>query len=154
MNSTRPAVGTLIALVTTGLFLAILSSSTIISGVSVSSQSINSGGSITSINVEIFNNYECTEPCTNINWGIITPGESTHKTIYIKNTGNKPITLFMRAENWIPINAEAYLSLTWDKENFNLNPDEIVTTTITLEIAQDINSIDDFNFDIIITGIE
>ena len=154
MTRTRPAVGTLIALVTTGLFLTILSSSTLISGVTVSSQSINSGGAITSINVEIYNNNECTEPCTNIDWGIITPGDSTTKTIYIKNTGNKPINLFMTAENWIPIDVETYSSVTWNRENFNLNPDQIIITTLTLEIAQDINSIEDFNFDIIITGIE
>ena len=154
MTKTKPALGTLIALITTGLFLVILTSSTLISGVVISAQSINSGGTITSMNVEIFRNIECTQSCPDISWGTITPGESTNKTIYIKNTGNKPITLVMTTENWIPANTGTYMSLTWDKENTSLNPGQTAITTLTLEVALDINSIDDFNFDIIITGIE
>ncbi len=82
-------IGTLIALAATGLFLTILTSSTIISGVVISSQAISSGGTITSMNVEIFNNNDCTQFCNNINWGALTPGDSITQTIYIKNSGNK-----------------------------------------------------------------
>jgi len=145
--------GTLIALVATGLFLTIISSSTIISGVVISSQSISSGGTITSINVEIFNNNNCTQSCNNINWGTLIPGESITQTIYIKNSGNKPITLSITSENWTPANAITYLDLTWDKENSNLNPDQVVPASLTLSASLDIDSIEDFNFDIIITGI-
>ena len=147
-------IGTLIALAATGLFLTILTSSTIISGVVISSQSISSGGTITSMNVEIFNNNDCTQECNNINWGTSTPGDSITQTIYIKNSGNKPITLFMTTKNWTPTNASVYLSLNWDKENTNLNPDQIILASLTLTSELDIDSITDFDFDIIITGVD
>ena len=154
MTNTNLPLGTLISLVATSLFFVVLTSSTLISGVVISTQSINSGGTITSMNVEIFNNIECTQACTNINWGILTPGESTNQTIYIKNAGNKQLTLFLTVENWAPVNASNYLSLNWDKENTNLDPDQFTMATLTLSADSDINSIDNFIFDIIITGIE
>ena len=154
MTHKKLPIGTRIALAATGLFLTILTSSTIISGLVISSQSISSGGTITSMNVEIFNDSECTQACNNINWGTLTPGDSIIQKIYIKNSGNKPITLFMTTEEWTPTNASTYLNLTWDKENTNLNPDQVVLTSITLSASFDIDSIDDFNFNIIITGVD
>ena len=154
MTQRKLPIGTLIALAATGLFLTILTSSTIISGVVSSSQAISSGGTITSMNVEIFNNNDCTQFCNNINWGALTPGDSITQTIYIRNSGNKPITVFMTTENWAPANASTYIKLTWDKENIILNPGQVTIATLTLIAASDTNSIADFNFDIIITGIE
>ena len=154
MAQRKLPIGTLIALAATGLFLTILTSSTIISGVVISSQAISSGGTITSMNVEIFNNNDCSQTCSNIDWGILTPGDSITQTIYIKNSGNKPITLFMTTEEWTPTNASTYLNLTWDKENTNLNPDQVVLASITLSASLNIDSIDDFNFSIIITGVD
>ena len=154
MTHKKLPIGTLIALAATGLFLTILTSSTIISGVVISSQSISSGGTITSLNVEIFNDIECTQVCNNINWGTLTPGDSITQTIYIKNSGNKPTVLSLITENWNPTNASAYLNVSWDKENANLNPDQIILASLTLTSEVDIDSITDFDFDIIITGVE
>lgn len=154
MKSKNLSMGTIIALLTTGLFISVLSSSTLISGVVISSQSISSGGVITSLNVEIFNDNNCTQPCNNIAWGSLTPGDSINQTIYIKNCGNKPITVIMTTENWSPTNASSYLTLSWDKENSNLNPNQIIQASLILTAESDITSITEFDFDIIITGIE
>jgi hypothetical protein len=148
------SIGTLIALAATGLFLSTLTSSTIISGTVISSQSINSGGSITSINVEIFSDSECTQSCTSLNWGTITPGETITQTIYVKNNGNRPIVLSMITQNWTPTNASNYISLSWNRQSSSLNPGEYAEASLTLIIASDTGSITDFNFDIIINGIE
>lgn len=154
MVNTKLPIGTLISLVATGFFLVVLTSSTLISGVVISTQSINSGGTITSLNVEIFNNIQCTEVCTNINWGALTPGESTNQTIYIRNSGNRQLTLFLTVENWTPSNASNYLNLTWNKENTNLVPNQLTMATLILSTDMEISSIDNFAFEIIITGIE
>jgi hypothetical protein len=147
-------IGTVIALAATGLFLTILTSSTIISGAVLSSQSINSGGSITSMNVEIFSDNDYTQTCNNINWGTIAPGDSISHTIYIKNSGNKPITLSMTTDNWNPINASNYMDLIWDKENVILNPGQVTSASLTLITSSDTSSITDFDFNIIIVGAE
>ena len=154
MSHTKLPIGTLIALAATGLFLTILTSSTIISGVVISSQAISSGGTITSMNVEIFSNIECTQPCNNINWGTLTPGGSTNQSIYIKNNGNKPITLFLTVENWIPSSANTYMDLTWDKEETILEPNQIIPASLILTTDPETGLLTDFNFDIIIIGVE
>ena len=154
MVNTKLPIGTLVSLVATSFFFVVLTSSTLISGVVISKQSINSGGTITSMNVEIFNNIACTETCTNINWGTLTPGESINQTVYIKNSGNRQLTLFLTVENWIPTNASNHLILSWDKESANLEPDQVTMATLILSADLEINAIDNFAFDIIITGIE
>jgi len=147
-------IGTLIALAATGLFFTILSSSTIISASVLSTRSLSSGGTITSLNVEIYSNIECTQTCSNINWGTLSPGESTSQTIYIKNSSNKPIMLYMTIENWIPTSANTYMDLTWDKEGTILDPDQVTPSSLTLTTDSDTGSLTDFNFEIIITGVE
>ena len=154
MVNTKLPTGTLISLVATSFFFLVLTSSTLISAVVISTQSINSDGTITSMNVEIFNKVESTEACTNINWGTLTPGESTNQTVYIKNSGNKQLTLFLTVENWTPTNASSHLTLTWDKESTKLDPDQVTMATLILSADLEITSIDNFAFDIIITGIE
>jgi hypothetical protein len=147
-------IGTLLALAATGLFLTVLTSSTIISASVLSARSISSGGTITSLNVEIYANIECSQTCSNINWGILSPGESTTQTIYIKNSSNKPIMLYMTIENWIPASANTYIDLTWDKEGTILETDQVTPASLTLSTALETDSLTDFNFDIIITGVE
>lgn len=92
--------------------------------------------------------------CNNIDWGILTPGDSITQTIYLKNSGNKPTTLYMNTKNWLPTNASYYLSLIWDKENSKLDPDQITLASLTLISEPEMESITDFDFDIIITGVE
>ncbi|MCW3997514.1 MAG: hypothetical protein NWF10_02975 [Candidatus Bathyarchaeota archaeon] len=154
MTPKKMSIETLIALAATGLFLTILTSSTIISASVLSTRSISSGGAITSLNVEIYANIECTQTCSNINWGTVSPGESITQTIYIKNSSNKPITLYMNTENWIPTSANTYMDLTWDKEGAILDTDQVTPASLTLITSSDTGSLTDFNFDIIITGVE
>jgi len=154
MTNRKLPVGSLIALSATGLFLAILTSSTLISGVALYSQSTSSSGSITSMNIKIYSDSECNDPCSNIDWGILTPGNSTTYTIYLKNSGNKPIILSLISDNWIPINANNYLSLIWDKENSKLDPGQTTLALLTLTSELNMNSITNFDFNIIINGIE
>jgi hypothetical protein len=147
-------IGTLIALAATGLLLTVLTSSTIISASVLSTRSISSGGTITSLNVEIYSDIECTQTRSNINWGTISPGESINQTIYIKNSSNKPIMLYLTIENWIPTAADTYMDITWDKETTILDPEQVTPASLTLTTASDTGSLADFNFDIIITGVE
>ena len=148
------SIGTLIALAATGLFLCVLTSSTIISAAVLSTRSISSGGTITSLNVEIYSNIECTQTCSSINWGTLSPGESINQTIYIKNSSNKAIMLYMMVDNWIPASADIYLDLNWDKEGTILVPDQVTKASLILTIALDTGELSDFNFDITITGVE
>ena len=59
----------------------------------------------------------------------------------------------MTSENWSPTDANTYMNLTWDRENTSLNSDQVVLASLTLSASLEIESINDFNFNIIITGV-
>jgi hypothetical protein len=149
MNLPKLSIGATIAIAVTGLFLTMLTA-----GALVSSQTVPSGGTITAVNVGVYSNSQCTTNCTSIDWGMLSPGGSTTRTIYIKNTGTVPVTLSMATANWSPSNANNYLTVTWNRANNVLAAGSSVSATLTLTASSSAGSITNFSFDIVITGTE
>ena len=149
MNLPKVSLGATIAIAVTGLFLTMLTA-----GALVSSQTVPSGGTITAVNVGVYTNSACTNNCTSIDWGTLSPGGSTTKTIYVKNTGTIPVTLSMATANWSPSNANNYLTITWNRANYALASGSSVSATLTLTASSSAGAITNFSFDIIITGTE
>jgi hypothetical protein len=116
-------------------------------------QNVPSSGSITSVNVSVYNDQPCTQKCQSLNWSTIVAGNSVSKTIYIKNTGGLPITLGMNATNWNPVTAEGPMTMSWNCENTVLQANQSIEATITLNVSPTIDpSITNFSFNIVITG--
>ncbi len=149
MTNQKLSAGTIIALAITGLFLTFVTS-----GVLLSSQSVQSSGTITAVNVGVYTDSGCTLNCTAIDWGSLAPGNSTTRTIYVKNTGNLQVTLSMTTGNWVPSNANTYLTLTWNRANYVLNAGASVSATLTLSANSNAGNITSFSFNTIITGTE
>jgi len=116
------------------------------------SQTLTSSGSITSINVAIFSDSACTTPVNALSWGIISPGTSASRTVYVKNTGNSQLTLNMRTDGWVPAGANNSISVTWNKENAQLNADQSTAANLTLTVSPSISGILNFSVNIIISG--
>ena len=140
--------GVIIALATTGIFL------TLVTAGIIATQTIPSDGTITTVNVGVYSNSECTQNCTSISWGALYPGNSTSKIVYVKNTGTVPITLTMTTATWTPTDADDYLTLDWDQQDTVLNVGDSVSANITLTAASDTGELQDFNFNIVITGTD
>ena len=117
-------------------------------------QAVPSSGTITALNVGVYSDSACTQELTSVDWGTVSPGETVTRTIYIKNTGNSPVTLTMTKTNWNPSTADGPIAIAWDIENWWLNPDEIFTATLTLSVSSSISGITDFSVEIVITGTE
>jgi hypothetical protein len=149
MNLPKLSLGATIAIAVTGLFLTMITA-----GALVSSQTIPSGGTITAVNVGVYSNSACTSNCTSIDWGTLSPGGSTTKTIYVKNTGTIPVTLTMAPANWSPSNANNYLTVTWNRANYALAAGASVSATLTLTASSSAGSLTNFSFDVVITGTE
>ena len=149
MNLPKLSLGATIAIAVTGLFLTMITA-----GALVSSQTIPSGGTITAVNVGVYSNSACTSNCTSIDWGTLSPGGSTTKTIYVKNTGTIPVTLSMAPANWSPSNANNYLTVTWSRANYALAAGASVSATLTLTASSSAGSLTNFGFDVVITGTE
>jgi hypothetical protein len=150
MAMRKISLGAVIAVAVTGLFLTMVTA-----GVLTSSQTVMSQGTVMSaVNVGVYTNSQCTTNCTNIDWGTLSPGTSTTRTVYIKNTGSLPVTLSIGATNWVPSTASSYLSLTWNRGNYVLAVGSSVSATLTLTASTSAGSITNFSFDIVITGTQ
>jgi hypothetical protein len=149
MITRKISVGALIAIVATGLFLTLLTS-----GLLMSSQTVQSGGTVSSVNVGVYSDSGCTQNCTTLDWGAITPGNSVTRTVYVKNTGTLPLTLSMTTGNWVPSNANTYLTLTWNQGGAVLAAGNSVTAILTLTASSSAGNLTSFSFNIIITGTQ
>ena len=140
--------GVIIALAATAIFLSLVTAGLI------ATQTVPSNGTVTAVNVGVYSDSQCTQNLTSISWGSIYPGNSTTKTIYVKNTGTVPVTLTMATGSWVPANASSLITLTWNRQNTVLNAGQSIDATLTLSVASSTGSLTDFSFNIIITGAE
>ncbi len=147
--TTKQLIGALTAIAATGLFLTLLTS-----GLLMSSQTVPSSGVVSTVNIGVYLDSACTQICASIDWGTLTAGSTTTRTVYIKNTGTLPITLNMTTTSWNPSNANGPIMLTWNKEGAPLGVNQSTEATMTLAVSPSIgSSITTFSFNIIITGM-
>ena len=104
------------------------------------------------IELDIFTDPQCTKRMTTINWGELKAGDSSHKNIYIKNSGETKITLGMYTENWSSTQASDHMRLSWDYNGLLLQPNQVLNIDLELEIDQDCPELSQYGFDIIIIG--
>ena len=98
-------------------------------------RAIPSSGSIVAVNIGMYSDSTCAQNLTSIDWGNVYPGSSVSRTVYVKNTGNVPITLSMSTASWNPINALGQISVTWDKESTVLNAEQSTSANLTLSVS-------------------
>jgi archaellum component FlaG (FlaF/FlaG flagellin family) len=118
------------------------------------SQQVSTVGTVVAVNVGVFLDVGCSQNASLAPhvWGVVYPGGGANWTIYVKATGNAPVTLGMAASGWVPTGASAFLSLSWDREGAHLNPGQVLNATLVLSVAPDVNGVTDFSFNVIITG--
>lgn len=113
---------------------------------------ISGAGKVKALGVGVYWDLNCTERVTLIDWGIIEPGASENRTVYVKNEGNAPIVLYLNTTNWNPPETEDYLTLTWNYSGENLEPLQVLSINMTLTVAQNVTGITNFTFDITVVG--
>jgi len=123
-------------------------------GALVATRTISNVGSVKAIGVGVYWDSSCTNAVSSINWGELQPGVSKNFTIYVKNEGSVKMKLSMTASNWNPAQASSYMTLSWNRENYVLNPGSVVSAVLTLSVSQSISGITSFSFDVIISGTE
>ena len=116
------------------------------------SRKVSNSGSIKGVGVGIYNDPSCTSAVSSINWGVLEPGLSVDKTIYIRNEGNSPAILSIAASNWNPSSASSYMTLRWNYAGQTVNVDQVIQVKLTLSVSSSISGISDFSFDITLTA--
>lgn len=114
--------------------------------------SMRGTGSIKGVGLGVYWDPQCTDATSSLEFGQLEPGSSKNFALYIRNEGNTLLTLNIVSENWDPANAADYMTLTWNREGQQIDPDEIIGCTITLSVSPNIQGISSFSLDIIISG--
>jgi archaellum component FlaG (FlaF/FlaG flagellin family) len=118
------------------------------------SQTMSSNGSITAINVSVFSDAACMVNATSVNWGIVDPGGSVNRTVYVKNTGNTAEVLSFATNNWFPVAASNYASVNWNLQGYVLVPGQVATANLCLTVSSSIVNITDFSGNLVISGTQ
>ncbi|MEM3442928.1 MAG: hypothetical protein QXM86_03630 [Candidatus Bathyarchaeia archaeon] len=113
---------------------------------------IHSIGTVQTIGVQIKDDQG--NIVTHIDWGTLTPNSTIDFHCFAINNGTVPITLTLTTENWNPIEAINYISLSWDYLGDTINPGQSHPIIFTLTVSESIAGISSFSFDIIITAQE
>ena len=121
-------------------------------GVLVSSQTVSNSGVIASVNLGVYTDYACTQSLNSISWGALAPSDSVSRTVYVKNTGNMPLTLSVSVTNWSPSSANGPVGLTWDRQNTVLNANQVLSAVFTLTVSSNTNGVTTFSFNIVVSG--
>lgn len=150
MAMMKLSMAALLTLVFSGIFVSLLAS-----GLLIAYQRVPSTGTlIEAVEVGVYVDSGCTNNLTSIDWGLLTPGMSINKTVYIRNDGTKRIILSMTTDNWNSLSAQNYMSLSWNREDKILESGEVVQAVLILTVSPNISGIANFTFDIIIQGID
>lgn len=118
------------------------------------SQNVSYSGSISAVNVGVYSDSACTQNCTSLNVGTVSPGSTVTQVVYVKNTGNVPETITMTVGPWSPTGAGSYLTLTWNRQSTVLNAGQSIDATLTLTVASNTGSLTSFSCSVTITGTQ
>jgi hypothetical protein len=113
---------------------------------------VPSNGSIKGIDVGLYSDEDCTNSIQSIQWGLLEPGTTANKTVYMRNEGDSNRTLTMITSNWNPTNSFNSISLNWDYTGQTLQVNQVVEVKLTLSIQENVQGITDFSFDLTIAS--
>jgi len=147
MAMQKVTIGTVLAVAVMGMVVSAL-------GVLVATRTISNTGNLSAVGVGVYWDSSCNNAVLSIDWGALEPGVTVDKTIYIKNEGSLNVVLGMTTDNWNPASASSYISLSWNRQNYELNPGSVIQAVLTLSVSSSVSEITNFSFDIVITGTE
>jgi hypothetical protein len=132
--------------------LAILG--TLVFAILPASQRVPNTGKVKAIGVGIYWDSACSQEVSLIPWGSLNPGETKNTNVYVRNEGNVPVVLSMTTDSWNPVSASGYITLSWNRGGYVLNSTASVQAVLTLSVSSSISGVENFSFDIVITGTE
>jgi hypothetical protein len=116
-----------------------------------SNRTISYASSISGVGVGIYWDQACTNRTLSLHWGLINPVSNNILTVYIRNEGNSPASLWLTTSNWTPSAASGYMTLNWNYSGITLSADEVIPMELTLSVSPTVSGITDFSFDTVIT---
>lgn len=134
-----------------GIIAILVASAGLTFGLLTSPVNISNSGVVTNLRIGIYTTQQCTANLTQINWGTITPGSSYTYTGYVRNNGNAQVTLSMTTTSWNPTAASA-ITVSWNYGGAAITPSQVVAVTWTITVPSSISGVQNFSFNIVVTG--
>lgn len=113
---------------------------------------LGNSGEIHMIGVSVWENSDLSKSVTSVNWGILEPSENKTLSYFIRNDSNFKTTFTLTTTNWNPQNASNFISLSWDLHHVSFESGETSEFQFTLKVSPEIQNINSFSFDIIISA--
>ncbi|MBS7270663.1 MAG: hypothetical protein KIH10_17730 [Candidatus Freyarchaeota archaeon] len=107
---------------------------------------------IKTVGVRVYWDINCTAEIASIDWGILEPSNTKIRIVYVKSISNIPQMLNIQAENWNPPECTEYITLTANPNTVEIQVNEVLEVTLTLNISKDVTGIKNFSFDIVFSG--
>lgn len=120
----------------------------------VATRRIRNVGQIRGVGVGIYWDKQCTLPATEIDWGLLDPGDLAGVTLFFKNERNVNFTLTFEVGNWTPAEASTFLTFDWNYTDYVFTPEQVEPIQCTLYVALDIHDIYTFGFDTVFVATE
>ncbi len=96
------------------------------------------------------------EALNEILWGTLVPGGEYNRTLILNNEGTDSLNVTMKAENWVPLKAESFISASLyqnlsqvDSQGVLIGSSEKIELKLFLKINPLIMEIDDFKMDFV-----
>jgi hypothetical protein len=109
---------------------------------------------VQTVNATIYETGECLHGLTSIDWGIVGAGSSTSVTVYVRNTGNTDVRVFLATDHWYPEYAQTYIYVDWDGPSGKIKSGQVVPMTLTLTVSDDVQNVSCFTFDVVVTSTQ
>ncbi|MEX2737498.1 MAG: hypothetical protein Q6356_000315 [Candidatus Wukongarchaeota archaeon] len=105
---------------------------------------VSNVGRIKTIGVGVYEESQCLNPLSSIDWGVLEPSEIKSVSCYLRNEANVKIVLELTTENWIPLNTPNFIFLDWNYTGGILEVNEVRKVIFRLDVSGDITGIDNF----------
>ena len=122
------------------------------SGAVVVSQTVRTSGILATANLGVYSDSACTQSLSSIDWGLVSPGGSVSRNVYVKNLGSTQVTLTLSTTNWSPTTANGPVTVSWNRQNMVLGAGQVTSATLVLSVSSTASGFTSFSVDAMITG--
>jgi len=135
-----------------GIIATLVASAGLVFGLLTNTINVSNTGVVATVGIGVYTTQQCTANLTEIDWGTVYPGSNYGRTGYVRNDGNANITLTMTTTNWSPTGAATTIGVGWNYDGSVISPGQVLAVTWTLSVPSDVSGIQDFSFDIMVSG--
>lgn len=100
--------------------------------------------------VQAYWDPNCQNIVKSLEWGLLWPGTTQKFDIYLRNEGDKSVSLELITENWLPTDAEQNMALSWNYSGCPIYSNQVKNVKLELSVFPKIQGVTNFSFDIVI----